>query len=276
MMGNGTRNSNEREVTRTAAACLALALVALASGCGSKSSSARQSASASAASPAAAAAAAAAKAFVDRADAICTQPPTGPDPGPFPFPSFDPLHPDRSKLPAIGRYFKRTNSLPMLRRELAQLKALGTPPKDQSDWQKLLAAKQSGVSATAKQYQAALATDVPTFIATVNTLTTATDDEVADARSFGATSCAPPGAEQPAGPPPRGSVISPQARPALGQLAACMRANGIAVTVNPSNQGPPLTTRVPATDPRYVAVGAKCRARLSSRFPQLAQAPTPP
>jgi hypothetical protein len=55
-----------------------------------------------------------------------------------------------------------------------------------------------------------------------------------------------------------------------------MRANGIAVTVNPSNQGPPLTTRVPATDPRYVAVGAKCRARLSSRFPQLAQAPTPP
>jgi hypothetical protein len=272
-MGCVKRHSNERKVTwpvpTFASACLALALLA-AAGCGSKSSSGVRSASTSAASSAAA------TAFVNRANAICTQPQAGPGPGPFPFPSFDPLHPDRSKLPAIGRYFERANALPVLRRQLAQLRALGTPPKDQADWQRLLATKQSGLTATATQYQAALVTDVPTFIATVKTLTADTGQERAAASGFGATGCAPPGANQQAGRPPGAPPIPAQARIALGQLAACMRANGLAVQANTTGNGPPLTTRVPATDPRYQATGAKCRAQLASRFPLLARNPTPP
>jgi hypothetical protein len=274
-LGNSKRHPNQRKVTRpvssSVAGCLALALVALVSGCGSKSSSEGRSSSATSASTPTSSS----TAFVTRANTICTQPDTGPTPGPFPFPSFDPLHPDRSKLPAIGRYFERTDTLAMGRRELAQLKALGAPPKNQSDWQRLLAAKQSGLSATAKQYKAALATDVPTFIATVNTLTAATSAEVAAASGFGVTGCEPPGANQ-SGPPPGAQPVPDQVRGALSQLAACMRGRGVAVQANFSGKGPPLTTRVPAADPKYVAAGAACRAQLASRFPRLAQSPTPP
>ena len=273
-MGDSKRHSNERTLTRCvsalASACLVLALLAVASGCGSKSSSKVQSASTSARSSAAA------TAFVDRANAICTRPQTGPGPGPFPFPSFEPLHPDRSKLPAIGRYFEHAGALPVLRRQLAQLRALGTPPENQPDWQRLLAAKQSSLTATARQYQAALATDVPTFIATVKAVTTAMSEEGQAASGFGASGCVPPGPNQRTGRPPGAPAIPKQARIALSQLAACMRANGVAVQANTSANGPPLTTRLSTADPKYQAAGNKCRAQLASRFPLLGRNPTPP
>jgi hypothetical protein len=255
-----------RLIQRSAAASLGLALVALASGCGSKSSTGSHSTSTSAASTATA------TTFINRANAICTKPHTGPSPGPFPFPSFDPLHPDRSKLPAIGRYFEHADVVPALRGQIAELKALGTPPRDQADWQRMLAAMQSNLNASAGQVQAALSSNVPVFISTVNTVTTTMSQERATALAFGARSCAPPGS-QPAGPPP---APPPHARLALSQLAACMRAKGVAVQPNTTVNGPPLITRVPTNAPRYQAAGAKCRAQLASRFPFLAQSPTPP
>ena len=239
---------------------MALVLMALAAGCGSKSSTASQSTSTATGSSSA-------TAFASSANAICAQPQPAPPNGPFPYPSFTPLHPETSKLPAIGRYFERAGGLSILTKELAQLRALGAPPSNQADWQRLLAAKQARVTATARQIQAALATDVPTFIATVNTLTALTNQERAAASALGAPACAPPPENQ-AGPPPGAPTIPAQARLALSQLAACMRANGIAVQVSktPGN-GPPLTTTVPYTDPKYQAAGAKCRAQLASRFP---------
>ncbi|HWW90772.1 MAG TPA: hypothetical protein VNY35_08345 [Solirubrobacteraceae bacterium] len=265
-------NPNERKVTRRAwtsvSACLALVLLAFAAACGSKSSNASQSTST--------AAAAAASVFASHANAVCAQPQPPPPNGPFPYPSFNPLHPERSKLPAIGRYFERAGGLAIVTKELAQLRALGTPPSHQADWRRLLAAKQARVTATAKQIQAALVTDAPTFIATVNTLTAVMDQERAAASALGAPACAPPPENQAQGIPLQAQGI-PLAGGALSQLAACMRANGIAVQVNktPGN-GPPLTSTVPLTDPKYQAAGAKCRARLASRFPELARVPTPP
>ena len=269
-MGGGKRHSNERKVTRPVstftAACLALSLLALASGCGSKSSSGGAGAASSATGTA----------LANRANAICTTVQPGPGPGPFPFPSFNPLNPDPSKLPAIGRYFKHANTLPTLRRELAQLTALGTPPQDQADWKRLLATKQFGLKAIAAQITAALATDVPTFTGTVKALIAVTNRERETAARFGATGCAPPGPNQQAGRPPGAPAIPPQAAIALTQLAACMRANGVAVQANTSGNGPPLTTSLSPTDPRYQAAGAKCRAQLASRFPLLGHVPTPP
>jgi hypothetical protein len=183
-----------RLIQRSAAASLGLALVALASGCGSKSSTGSHSTSTLAASTATA------TTFINRANAICTKPHTGPSPGPFPFPSFDPLHPDRSKLPAIGRYFEHADVVPALRGQIAELKALGTPPRDQADWQRMLAAMQSNLNASAGQVQAALSSNVPVFISTVNTVTTTMSEERATALAFGARSCAPPGSQS-AGPP---------------------------------------------------------------------------
>jgi hypothetical protein len=268
---DGKPHRNERKVPRRAwrsvSACLALVLLGLAAGCGSKSSTASQSTSTASASSSA-------SAFASHANAICAQPQPAPPNGPFPYPSFNPLQPERSKLPAIGRYFERAGGLAIVTKELAQLRALGTPPSNQADWQRLLAAKQARVTATAKQIQAALVTDVPTFIATVNTLTAAADQERAAASALGAPACAPP-------PENHAQGIHAQGVPvpggALSQLAACMRANGIAVQVNqhPPN-GPPLTSTVPLSDPKYQAAGAKCRAQLANRFPQLARVPTPP
>jgi hypothetical protein len=263
-MGASKRHANEHKVTRPAwtfaAACLALVLVAVASGCGSNSSGSSAKGTA----------------FASRANAICTTPQPGPSPGPFPFPSFNPLNPDPSKLPAIGRYFKRANSLPNLRGELAQLSALGKPPKDEADWQRLLAAKQFSLRAVTAQIKAALATNVPQFTGTVKALIAATNEERATASRFGAPGCAPPGPGQQAGPPPGAPAVPPQARLVLTQLAACMRANGIPVQANTSGNGPPLTTSLSPTDPRYQAAGAKCRAQLASRFPVLGRVPTPP
>jgi hypothetical protein len=274
-MKGSKRRSNDRRLTPTVssvgAACLALAVLTVATGCGSKSSSSGKSTSTSTTSSSTA------SAFVARAIAICTEPQTGPAPAPFPFPSFNPLHPDRSKLPAIGRYFSHTNTPSILRRELARLRALGTPPKDQADWQRLLAAKQSSLAAITRQYQAALASDVPTFISTVRMVTTDQTQERTAASGFGATYCGPPAPGQQVRPPPgRPSGVPPQARVALTELAACMRAKGIAVQANLSGNGPPLTTRIPVTDPRYRAAGDTCRAQLAHRFPFIAQGPTPP
>jgi len=246
-----------RLASRCAWACVALAVL---SGCGSKSSGGARSTSTSAASP---------SAFVARANAICGEGQTGPGPGPFPFPSFDPLHPNRSELPAIGRYFEHANALPILRRQLAQLRALGTPPKDQPQWHRLLAAMQSNLTATASQYQAALTSDASAFVSTVHVVTNSIGQERVAALAFGATGCVPPGANQ-AG--PSGGIPS-QAFPAL---AACMRARGVAVQAGIPGKGPPLITRVPVNSPRYQAAGAKCSAQLASRFPGLAHIPTPP
>ena len=71
--------------------------------------------------------------------------------------------------------------------------------------------------------------------------------------------------------------MPPQARLALNELAACMRAHGLAVQANSTGNGPPLSTRIPVRNPRYQAVGAKCRSQLRSRFPGLAgHGETPP
>ena len=51
---------------------------------------------------------------------------------------------------------------------------------------------------------------------------------------------------------------------------------GFSGSVGNTPNGPPLTSTVPVTDPKYQAAGAKCRAQLANRFPELARVPTPP
>jgi hypothetical protein len=252
----------------SAAACVALALPALAAGCGSSSGGHATATSSTAARAANAA-------FVARAVAICTKP--GPATGPFPYPSFQPLHPNVSELPAIGRYFEHANALSTLRSRLAELHALGSPAADSSDWQALLAAKQANINAAAAQYRAALASDARTFVTTVKSITAAAEHERAAASRVRAPACAPPAEGQqtarPPGPAPR---IPPQARLALTQLAACMTASGVPVRANTSGSGPPLTTSVSPSSAKYVAAADRCRARLAARFPGLARNPPPP
>ena len=88
---------------------------------------------------------------------------------PFPFDDFDPLHPDPSMLPDVGRFFTGPGDpRPTLRALGDQLAALGRPPAQRTEWARLLAARAKELEVIQRQDDAALAADVPAFVASVN------------------------------------------------------------------------------------------------------------
>ena len=105
--------------------------------------------------------------FIARANAICARAKAAIDAhGRFPYPSFDPLHPNPQLLPTIGAFFAANQ--PITERTLGELRGLGSPRRAQSQWTQLLAlAKQDRVIAD-RQIVAAKAANVPAFVATVN------------------------------------------------------------------------------------------------------------
>ena len=86
--------------------------------------------------------------------------------GQFPFPNFDPTHPDVKTLRLVGTHFEKALSL---RQAIPNgLKALGVPQAGQSQWDRLksLAAQSNRIAIT--QVRDALAGNVKGFVATVN------------------------------------------------------------------------------------------------------------
>ena len=108
--------------------------------------------------------------FRARADALCasaaTQLAALP---PFPFSTFDALHPDPTLLPAVGRVFTGPHDpRPTLHALDAHLRALGQPPADRDAWRGVLAARAAALAVNDEQDQAALAADAPSFIKSVH------------------------------------------------------------------------------------------------------------
>jgi hypothetical protein len=88
---------------------------------------------------------------------------------PFPFAGFDPLHPDPSMLPDVGRFLTGAGDpRPALRALGDQLAALGEPPAQRTEWARLLAARAKELVIIQRQDDAALAADAPAFVASVN------------------------------------------------------------------------------------------------------------
>jgi hypothetical protein len=88
---------------------------------------------------------------------------------PFPFPDFDPLHPDPTLLPQVGGFFTGPGDpRPVLRALNRRLRALGEPPANRSAWNRALRARAAAYAVIHEQDAAALAADVPGFVRSVH------------------------------------------------------------------------------------------------------------
>jgi hypothetical protein len=84
----------------------------------------------------------------------------------FPFPTFNPFHPDASKLPAIGRFFERT-SLPDFEKIVIRFGKVQPPPSARQNLDKFRAQLDGFVTNLKRQIAAAKSSDVRGFIVTV-------------------------------------------------------------------------------------------------------------
>jgi hypothetical protein len=105
--------------------------------------------------------------FVARVNAVCARAKAAIGAhGKFPYPTFDPLHPDVTLLPKVGAFFAATQATGD--RVPRELRNLGNPRTGQGEWTQLVAlATQSRLIAD-RQIAAAKASDVPAFVATVH------------------------------------------------------------------------------------------------------------
>lgn len=103
-------------------------------------------------------------AFVARVNAVCqlaVDHHAGHD---FPFPAFDPEHPDRAELPTVGKYFAHYGGLLTLSQRLHELTP---PPPDVKSWRQLLTLTDMLENNASAQIRAAEAKQVPAFVRTV-------------------------------------------------------------------------------------------------------------
>ena len=109
-------------------------------------------------------------AFRVRADALCAMasrrlaalPP-------FPFPGFDPLHPDPQLLPQVGRFFTGPHDpRPILHALEASLQVLGQPPADRRGWARVIAARAAALKVNDEQDRAALSGYPGAFVRSVH------------------------------------------------------------------------------------------------------------
>ncbi len=107
---------------------------------------------------------------------------------PFPYPNFDPTHPDKSALPKVGQYFART-SLPVYESAVTKLKALPEPAATRQAAESLKRDLTAYTSNLQAQIRSAEAVNSPAFVTTVNTFKPIGDHLMTDFQALGATSC---------------------------------------------------------------------------------------
>jgi len=109
---------------------------------------------------------------------------------PFPFPQFDPLHPDPALLPKVGAFLTGAgNPRAILTTLDSQLRSLGRPAAQATEWSSVLQARQDQLKLIDAQDTAALAGDVPEFVRTVRQSTGPFRQIAVTASAFGTTRC---------------------------------------------------------------------------------------
>jgi hypothetical protein len=86
--------------------------------------------------------------------------------GRFPYDNFDPQHPLVSQLPVVGAYFARNQRA--IRPLESALTRLGDPPQGRAAWHRVRSLALAILENEKAQKDAALAGDVPGFVATVD------------------------------------------------------------------------------------------------------------
>ncbi len=84
----------------------------------------------------------------------------------FPFPSFDPLHPEVSKLPAIARFFEN-GSLPAYQKLLGELKKIQPPASEKKKYDDFVHQLELLVVNVKRQVAAAKSSDAKAFVVAV-------------------------------------------------------------------------------------------------------------
>jgi hypothetical protein len=128
--------------------------------------------------------------FIQRANTAChaTEAKAARLPG-FPFPTFDPFHPDENLLPQVGRFFDQPARRRLPRALLAELQKLGPPPASSRAWRNGLNARQAVLTNETKQIKAALADDAPAFVRTMYQQARDYNHIVFTSAVFGVQSC---------------------------------------------------------------------------------------
>jgi hypothetical protein len=84
----------------------------------------------------------------------------------FPFPTFDLIHPDAARLPAVGRYFEQ-GSLPAYQKLIARLKAVKPPAAEQQRYDDFVTQVEALAANLKRQIAAAKSSDAKGFVAAV-------------------------------------------------------------------------------------------------------------
>lgn len=165
-----------------AAVLTALAAIAALGGCGSSSGSSSNTTST-------VASALSQTPYGKQLSAVCTS--AGKTlsalPG-FPYPTFNPLHPEASKLPAIGRFFERT-SAPAFQKILLSIDKVQPPPTEKGQFDAFRSQYASFVANLKRQIAAAKASDVSGFVVTVRRLSQSTSQLHRTEALLGVTAC---------------------------------------------------------------------------------------
>ena len=89
---------------------------------------------------------------------------------PFPISNFNPIHPDVSKLPTVGRFFEQ-NSLPDFEAGVASLDKLHPPADQKQKFEQFRKAFDADAASLKRQVDAAKASQAAAFVATVHAVT---------------------------------------------------------------------------------------------------------
>jgi hypothetical protein len=130
--------------------------------------------------------------FISRAEADCIRAGTAIQSlPPFPFKNFDALHPEKSVLPKVGRFFSGpSDEGPIARRLVRQLTALGNPPAGEAAWVAMIGTFREFIAVIGREATAALHGDVRAWVAAVQENRLLPDRLSRAANGFGAKRCA--------------------------------------------------------------------------------------
>jgi hypothetical protein len=107
---------------------------------------------------------------------------------PFPYPTFNPFHPDASKLPAIGRFFEK-NSLPAFEKIAADVKKVKPTAAEKKHFEAFVRQIDQQVPDLSRQIAAAKSSDVSGFIVTVRQIGASVSKLRAAQASLGVPAC---------------------------------------------------------------------------------------
>ena len=111
--------------------------------------------------------------------------------GQFPFPNFEPLHPDTKTLRLVGKHFEE--ALPLRKAIPNELKALGKPQAGKSQWGELESLAVQSNNIAISQIRVALAGNAKGFVDTVNQTTSVHNKLVKSAQKDGFAKSSPCG-----------------------------------------------------------------------------------